>query len=680
MNLLASVRPARRRSVLALLVLAIVPSVATADDAKTSPARLVPAQGLALLVEYDGVEARADAWKATATYAVFHKTPAGEAMASVARQVLDHLFAQVPQLKLTSAPICGLVEHVGRHGFLGAAYGSTSFVVVLRDLGREAKRVEYERLVRLIPDTSVPEPVQVRGRAVSRLLGGDVKDPAASHLVWWSEGDDLVVVAGPSLGGNGKADDFLPGMFDAIEGKDPSALTHPGRMAALEEGRDIAGFVPNGLFVMASPDPKVPLMQAVIDLLNPTHGFMARDLSNKVPDPDPAPLDDEQALITGLEDIKWVIGRWGFRDKALLTDVRIEMSAPRSGLLAALLDQPGFRTDDLPPVPKVAREVIAGSFQPAASYDRVIRLSKSLDPKYAVEIDMGLKLAGQAVRNATGQRLREDLLGHLGPRWCVFTTPFAWDKIEYPMPTLVVEIDDPGVFGKVLDGLASHANEALRGAPGACDRPSVLLERLPAPERGYRLASPEGVVPWLSDDLCPTLMLGEKYLVVAINPTLARAALAAESHPEARWQPGDEVTRTLAAFPARVTSLSIGDPRDSSWPETIATLPRLAQYLGNLVGAGEAAAAGPGASVLDLLGVPRPGAFRVRLDPGKLPKADQVRSHLFPSVLATVLDDRGLRFIGSEALPLGCIRSDVQAPGGKKLKIDLTNGFNVKFD
>jgi hypothetical protein len=122
-------------------------------------------------------------------------------------------------------------------------------------------------------------------------------------------------------------------------------------------------------------------------------------------------------------------------------------------------------------------------------------------------------------------------------------------------------------------------------------------------------------------------------------------------------------------LPTDLTSLSVGNPRDSSWPELIANLPKYVQYLGNFVDISEPEppAAPPTSGLLTLLGVPRAGGFRVRIDPRKVPKADDLRAMLFPSVLATTVDDRGLRFISRESIPFACLgaESNMSLPPGK---------------
>src|SRR6185312_11940720 len=87
------------------------------------------------------------------------------------------------------------------------------------------------------------------------------KNPSAG-ATWWFEGDDLILVEGPTRveaagmtkPGEAKQDtaSTLPlrvaDVLDTIEGKQPSVAAHPGRNAALAEGNDIPGFEANGLF------------------------------------------------------------------------------------------------------------------------------------------------------------------------------------------------------------------------------------------------------------------------------------------------------------------------------------------------------------------------------------------------------------------------------------------------
>jgi hypothetical protein len=93
--------------------------------------------------------------------------------------------------------------------------------------------------------------------------------------------------------------------------------------------------------------------------------------------------------------------------------------------------------------------------------------------------------------------------------------------------------------------------------------------------------------------------------------------------------------------------------------------------------------AGPTSVFQTMLGIPRSGRFRVRVDPNKIPAEADLRARLFPSVLASTVDDHGVRWIGREAFPFACMPGadglkakttwNLTKPAESKLKLD----FNV---
>ncbi len=186
---------------------------------------------------------------------------------------------------------------------------------------------------------------------------------------------------------------------------------------------------------------------------------------------------------------------------------------------------------------------------------------------------------------------------------------------------------------KVLDDLASRANQYLRDrektndgpARGGreADPPMLALEKLPAPSRGYRLTSPAHLVFWLNDDVQPTVLVGKSHVALAINPERAAEALAPEQDGRDRWRPTGELIKAFECLPNKLTLLSVGDSRDSVVPALIASLPRYVQLLSDGLGDLEQADAGTPADILAMVGVPRPGAFRVRISAGHFPKAER---------------------------------------------------------
>ena len=243
-------------------------------------------------------------------------------------------------------------------------------------------------------------------------------------------------------------------------------------------------------------------------------------------------------------------------------------------------------------------------------------------------------------------------LRHLGPTWALYGLKGRpGDRSKAPV--LVAEVGDAEASGKALDTLASRLNAALREAEGGEGDRAPILEftPLPAPARGYVLTSPAGLVSWLDGAWKPTVRIGKDHVAFAPSPEAAGLALAAEGDGD-RARPDGELAGLLAALPAELTSLSVGDPRGKGLAEGVVDLPKFVQAMSLLFTAADAEPPVGASAMLALAGIPRPGGFRVRGVPGGVPKAEEIEAHLFPSVIATAVDGRGLHIIAREAFPL----------------------------
>src|SRR5436309_2474998 len=92
---------------LALALLAVAPSLAQGPAAKkaaaapagpdTSPiGRYAPAEGLVLYLDCEGLEAKGDAWKGTATYKILNETPTGAMLEEILTQLIDRAIRSAP--------------------------------------------------------------------------------------------------------------------------------------------------------------------------------------------------------------------------------------------------------------------------------------------------------------------------------------------------------------------------------------------------------------------------------------------------------------------------------------------------------------------------------------------------------------------------------------------------------
>ncbi len=661
-----------------LLLLALIPKGASSAGPEGSPSRFFPAQGLTAYLEFDGLAAHESAWKATAARAILVEARAGATLLDVERRMMDRIFEVGSFEKMTGADFVAAQDHLVRRGFAVATFeedGETSTVVVLNGFGDQAVRDRFGRLLRSMLRVEDGKPpasasARVRGRELHDLGGRDKPETPPpgipsleqymkaskappTDLTWWLEGDAVIFVKGPTPGlfdalmkpDRAKKDlralhkARVAAVLDAIEAKRANVSTHPAHVAATAEGRDLDGFEATGLFFAEAGEG-----QGMLDGLSGLGG-----------------ADSVEAFIlkvTGLERAGRVVGRWGFRGKSLLTDVRFESKLPWPGFLGQL-DRRGFSRDRLPPIPRGSGAFVVGAIDRAGTFDEFETVRDALKPEAAAVVDA----AGRTIDEATTRPLRDALMRHLGPTWTVYAAPGRGGEA---VPAFLIGIDDPEAVNKALGELASALNDHFRKQKGE----ALAVERLPAPERGYRLVSPAGVVLWLTDALRPTILVGKSSLVVAANPALARAAIAAESRPEARWEPTGELARSLGGLPANVSFLCVGNPRDSAWPEAVARLPGTAgPFLGKFfhVDLGEQAPADRPPGLLDVLGVPKAGVGKGPAPP----RADELRRLIDPGVLAATVEERSFRVIGLESLPLSCVGLGVHFEPSGAGKVDI---------
>jgi prepilin-type processing-associated H-X9-DG protein len=89
-------------------------------------------------------------------------------------------------------------------------------------------------------------------------------------------------------------------------------------------------------------------------------------------------------------------------------------------------------------------------------------------------------------------------------------------------------------------------------------------------------------------------------------------------------------------IPHNLMMLAITDPRETM-PVVIENLPQIVQALNTQMAQGRGGRDGP--------------AFNLRIDPEKLPKADQLRPLLFPASTALTIDAQGIQILQREAIP-----------------------------
>ncbi len=316
---------------LALLVLALTTTSALAAGPDRSPHRYFPAQGLVAYLEYEGLDAHAKAWEATAAHQILAKTPAGAMMTDLFRQLADGPIKQATWRQFDASDPIALIDSIAHRGLACGLYVQGEdiggAILVLRGVGRTALPRRFpaiQGLLKLGGFTTGPE--RVRGRMMLPLCGEDgwreppnplqIDQPPGTQvdlptppLAWaWMEGDDLILVASenPTLrpgatSSTGDVPDPLLAVLEAIEGKAPNVTTHPGYQSALAEGSDLNGFEPNGLcFLELVPEFGGPIalvdagVMAVDVVIGSIFQFMPSNAPKVAKAPKAQPKKDEQ--------------------------------------------------------------------------------------------------------------------------------------------------------------------------------------------------------------------------------------------------------------------------------------------------------------------------------------------------------------------------------------------------
>jgi hypothetical protein len=598
-------------------VLLAAATAASGQEAAARPkplARYFPRQDLVVYAEFDGLDAHADAWKKTAAYKLLNETTAGAMFEDLVTQLAERALASGPggddRRRMTGPELVALVKNAFRSGFafgINRRAGEPKPYCIGLVLRGAAKGEIRGPIARLIDAGNAPN---TKSEAVSKP--GDrkvivVADPKGAGFAWWSEGEDLAFSLVDPKGADA--------MIDALDGRTPDATKHPLRA---ELAKRAEGFEPVGLayFDMAAL-PELP----------------------------------PQAASLGLDRIKRVDYRWGFQGDALMTVTRLVAPAPRAGVLA-VLDQPTFGRDDLPPLPDGLAGFTVMSLDPGKIYDQALALARATDPNGQAMFDA----LSQSVLQATGRRLREDILGHLGPRMSFYVVPtranaptnpligFVQGAVHVSKATLLIQVDDAAEFGKVLDDVVKRANELFKVGAGGPDDAVAEFVPLKGSSRGYVLSVPPSALP-LPAGMRPTVLLGKKTLVIGTTPDAARKTLALEGKP-AGPPSGSRLASALDRLPERMTFLTVSDTRESLLPEVLANLPGLVQ----LVGSG-------GANALPFPMRPRPfrppgeRGFQVKIDPDEIPAPDDLRPFLSPATFAMTVDDQGFTFVSRESFP-----------------------------
>ena len=658
------------------------------NEAKASSlARYLPKGEVYFSLEFDGLDAHADAWKKTAAYKILNETPTGAMLETVAIQLLDRLPAPAGEAGKRGAGLMAVAKHMARSGFLLAEFpdehrpGQSTELIVLRDAfkDKEVRAIVARMLQGMNAPGTKPQAVV---RAGHKVIGGMTQ--RGTGFSWWVEevGKADIVLVSP-------VPEAADGVLETLDGKHPDSVDLPARADLFKVEN---GFTPIG-GVYASP------------------AWVRKS---------------EKLVQLGLGDFKRLDLRVGFQGDALMSVVRLVTPAPRTGI-PALFDGPTFEKGGLPPIPEVVSGFTALSFDLKATYEKLVALAKTVNP------DAGAQAAkfAEELKAKSKVDLGSDLLKHLGPKvaWYVlpakaasrsanaapnlFSSMLAGAGMDQlPRAAIVMDVDDPTAFNKVLDEVMVTVNREFKamGRPPGEAAPNRggrgRGQGPPSPEfrvtttngRMYALSVPQELAAQFPASFRPALLVEGKHLTVAISPEVARQAAGSKGS----WTPSNGLGLAYQMVPAKLEYLNVSDPSESL-PALLAGLPSKVQATFNTammlqalanppapgasppgapaapnpnvggrrapVGAGPVGGSNPNAAT----GTPNvpggpggpgsptipgepgspggPAPLVLQVDAAKLPSADAIRSLLFPSLSWVKSDGDEIRLVSRVAFP-----------------------------
>ena len=555
--------------------------------------RFIPADDLALYVEFDGLNAHAGAWRKTVAYKLLNETKLGVMLEDLGNQALGEILAQAPAGSFPKASetvdLLGAMAHDGFAFGVSAKGGRAQppMVFVLRDASKNGALGIIRRL-----DAGSREV-----RRGSRVLHMTGEGDAASS--WLIEGDDLIIAGPPAAN--------VDAVVEAIDRKRPDvASSRPRADLARPDG---AGFE--------------PVLAAFVDF-------------TKIPMP-------PDAAKAGLDGLKRIDLRWGFQADALRNVVRVVAPAPRRGVLA-LFDGPTFRIGQVPPIPKGVENFTVLALAPDVLYGKIVALASQGDPASGPKIAE----AEGAIARALGARLKEDLLAKIGPLWV------AYGGVEEGglRAAIVTEARDPATLLEAFDRAVVLANAQIRAEaarnPKAAQGP-VEIRKVEGASPGYQMILPAGAMPpGVAATTRPTLLVGNGRIALGLNEDEARAAL--ETRP---WTPSPDLAGPLGDVRGDLVLLSLSDP-GTSVPDMVANTPTLLGVANNVFASIAQARIAAARAANRARGVPMPPLrqpMQLTIDPAKVPAAGAIRGPLFQGFMAVSVGDEGFTIVTRDAIP-----------------------------
>jgi hypothetical protein len=563
---------------------------------KVGPEALLPESSL-IYVRYDGMKAHSATFDKTAAHDALYKSQ----LIPVITQAIRGLAAQAPpdaQAQVGSAAeiLLNTVDQGISVGITidmdGKGPPSPWGTIVLHGAGKLEPKIA-KALAAAFEGEANFKSGKVGGKTVTSGRVGD----SPVEVGWWVEGDHLVAAFGLNAVQNGVA---------VATGKRPNVSASE----AYKKYSKATGFE--------------SVTTAWFDL-----GTL-RGMFGSVPIPTPGvenPKTVADAVETlGLGGVGLLVYQGGIKDRSLWTEVQIEATGEKKGLLTLSNGSP-ITLADLPPLPADCSAFAAGSSDWGKSFVDLISMAKGIEEFIPEREQWGTEQVLEMIQQQLGVNFQDELFESLGPVSCLYydgQLPLLMDGA-----VAVSSVKDAEKLEKTIDRLLGIVKQAAQGEVDVrqVKKGGEVISVVEIKQAGW---------------IVPTFCVTDKWFIVAATPQPVEAFLLRVSGKLPSWKPTPEILAGLKELPKDVSSISMRDPRSS-----VKFAVSLAPFAAGMLKTGLAQAR-------RFSGNDIPAEFPLSI--ADLPPAEVVSQPLFPNLSVTQSTESGIKFINRSSLP-GLIES-----------------------
>jgi hypothetical protein len=318
----------------------------------------------------------------------------------------------------------------------------------------------------------------------------------------------------------------------------------------------------------------------------------------------------------GLLDVQAVRLWEGFEGDASRAAWEVDFNSPQRGISRFLIKK-SINLKDLPPLPADAYRWTAARTNVAAVYDLILTAATAAGEDPPGPSLLGATKAFAEAKKRTRKELEdtlgvkmEDVLGSLGDTFLTHCSP--GDGLSTLGQVVAISVKDERKLSRALDPL-------LRKVA------TLLGNRVRFRKRTFHGATIREIVAPGDSPISLACTIHKGWLVLALHQQPVQGFILRTGGKLEAWKPDRRTARALARVPAGAGLVQVVDPR--------ATVKVLLSAAPAVVGL-----------------FPRDRGIRSMIDPGDVPHAGSVTSHLFPNVSWTTFDGKTFRIESRESL------------------------------